>query len=235
MLYTYLSASKDDTNDELRTKYKKLCRTIHPDKADANNKEVSLNVFREVESAYEILSDPLKKLIYDNYGLDGLDYYQNFGEHFELAYQEADPTKRYKKIDQLVTFYKQQELNHKYIQYFTNQSMSATLNLVEFTTLKTLPDDILDVFSLSQYSIKTGAFIGKNGTFGKINFDLASNQTSINYSASSSVNKEKFNNLPYIGRLFRKMELESMNFIFSKNLWNSRSDSVEMVLKRKEL
>jgi curved DNA-binding protein CbpA len=86
MLYTYLSASKDDTNDELRTKYKKLCRTIHPDKADANNKEVSLNVFREVESAYEILSDPLKKLIYDNYGLDGLDYYQNFGEHFELAY-----------------------------------------------------------------------------------------------------------------------------------------------------
>lgn len=86
MLYSYLNASPEDSKDELRTKYKTLSRSIHPDKAPADKREQYLEVFREVESAYSVLSDPLKKYIYDNYAMEGIQYYESFGEYFELAF-----------------------------------------------------------------------------------------------------------------------------------------------------
>jgi DnaJ family protein A protein 2 len=47
--------------------YYKLAKTYHPDKnPEAGDK------FKEISSAFEILSDPEKKDIYDRYGLDGL-------------------------------------------------------------------------------------------------------------------------------------------------------------------
>ena len=70
MLYSYLDASPEDSKEDLRAKYKNLSRSIHPDKAPADKREQYLEVFREVESAYSVLSDPLKRYIYDNYSAE---------------------------------------------------------------------------------------------------------------------------------------------------------------------
>lgn len=234
MLYNYLNASPLDDTSTLRQKYKKLSRTIHPDKAPSDKKEEYLNVFREVEHAYGILSDPLKRYIYDNYGLEGLDMYDNFSEYFELAYQEVDSKLRTEKIDRAMKFLKVQEKNHEFVQLFPNQKVKMTLNMVEFTTLKTMPHDIYDVFSLSTYSLSTGAFIGKNGKIGKINYKLNNLSTQIDYSVSTGVNKQQLANVRYIGPWFNRLNLDSVNFQFNKNIWNSMNNSVEMSVKKKE-
>lgn len=57
--------------DRLRKAYRKLAMQWHPDK-NANNKDVATAKFQEISEAYDVLSDPKKKQVYDLYGEDGL-------------------------------------------------------------------------------------------------------------------------------------------------------------------
>lgn len=67
--YKILNISKTSSDEEIKKAYRKLALKYHPDK----NKEASAEEkFKEVAEAYEILSDPKKKDIYDKYGEDGL-------------------------------------------------------------------------------------------------------------------------------------------------------------------
>ncbi|MCJ1306978.1 hypothetical protein MMC25_000622 [Agyrium rufum] len=69
-LYDSLSISPTATQDEIKKGYRKAALKYHPDKnkdkPDAGEK------FKEVSQAYEILSDPEKRKVYDQYGLDFL-------------------------------------------------------------------------------------------------------------------------------------------------------------------
>ena len=49
--------------------YRRLARQYHPDK---NPDETMQEKFKEITFAYEILSDPDKREMYDNYGLDAV-------------------------------------------------------------------------------------------------------------------------------------------------------------------
>ena len=60
--YKTLGVSKDATADEIKKAFRKLARTHHP---DAGGDEAK---FKEINEAYEVLSDEKKRALYDQYG-----------------------------------------------------------------------------------------------------------------------------------------------------------------------
>ncbi len=68
--YEVLGINKNATDDEIKKAYRKLAKKYHPD-ANPNNKEEAEAKFKEVNEAYENLSDPQKRKMYDQFGHNG--------------------------------------------------------------------------------------------------------------------------------------------------------------------
>ena len=68
--YEVLGVSKSATDDELKRAFRKLAKQYHPD-ANPDNKEEAEKKFKEINEAYETLSDPQKRKMYDQFGPDG--------------------------------------------------------------------------------------------------------------------------------------------------------------------
>ena len=64
--YQALGLSKGATKEEIRKAYKKLVREHHPD-ANPNNPQ-SAERFKQVQEAYDVLSDEKKRELYDRFG-----------------------------------------------------------------------------------------------------------------------------------------------------------------------
>jgi len=64
--YNILGVSKDASQDEIKRAYRKLARKHHPD--TAKDKEHAEDKFKELNEAYEVLSDPEKRKKYDQLG-----------------------------------------------------------------------------------------------------------------------------------------------------------------------
>lgn len=69
--YTILGVDRNATEDELKKAYKKSAMKWHPDK-NPDNRENAERRFQELSEAYQVLSDPKKKQVYDSYGEDAL-------------------------------------------------------------------------------------------------------------------------------------------------------------------
>ncbi|OOQ84499.1 Mitochondrial protein import protein mas5 [Penicillium brasilianum] len=69
--YECLGVDPSATEAQLKSAYKKGALKFHPDK-NKNNPEAA-EKFKELSHAYEILSDPQKRQIYDQYGEEGLE------------------------------------------------------------------------------------------------------------------------------------------------------------------
>ncbi|MFA9374188.1 MAG: DnaJ C-terminal domain-containing protein [Poseidonibacter sp.] len=73
-LYETLEVSENASADEIKKAYRKLARKYHP---DVNKDPAAEEKFKEINAAYEVLSDQEKKLQYDQYG-DSMFGGQNF-------------------------------------------------------------------------------------------------------------------------------------------------------------
>jgi len=91
--YKILGVDRNASSDEIKRSYRKLAMQYHPDR-NPGNKEAE-EKFKEAAEAYEVLSDPEKRDIYNRFGHEGLsgtgyrgfsgfeDIFSSFGDIFE--------------------------------------------------------------------------------------------------------------------------------------------------------
>ncbi len=72
--YEVLGLSKGASEDEIKKAYRSLAKKYHP---DINKEPGAEEKFKEINEAYDTLSDPDKKARYDQFGFD--DPSQGFG------------------------------------------------------------------------------------------------------------------------------------------------------------
>lgn len=75
--YEILGVSRDASEQEIKKKYKRLAMKYHPDR-NQDNKD-ALARFKNIQEAYEVLSDAQQRSIYDQYGHAGLEGARNGG------------------------------------------------------------------------------------------------------------------------------------------------------------
>merc|ERR1719348_2094734 len=81
--YAMLNVSHDASMKQIKRSFRKLAMEYHPDK---NKTEGTQIVFQELSEAYSILSDPLKKIEYDQLFQDFFD----LAQAFEAAQSDGD-------------------------------------------------------------------------------------------------------------------------------------------------
>lgn len=91
--YDVLGVNRNATDDELKAVYRKLALKFHPDRNPGD--KAAEEKFKEASEAYEVLRDPQKRRIYDQFGHQGLegsgfrgfggfeDIFSSFGDIFE--------------------------------------------------------------------------------------------------------------------------------------------------------
>lgn len=78
--YEVLGVSKDASQNEIKSQYRKLALKFHPDR---NKSSDAVEHFKEILEAYAILSDKEKRTVYDKYGHAGVDGKYNTEDIFK--------------------------------------------------------------------------------------------------------------------------------------------------------
>ena len=93
--YEILGVPRNATQEEIKKAYRRLARKYHP---DFNKEPDAQEKFKEINEAYQVLSDPEKRKLYDQYGHaafsaqgGGQEYqeviFQNIGDLFEEVFK----------------------------------------------------------------------------------------------------------------------------------------------------
>jgi len=69
--YKILGVARSASEEEIKSAYRKLALTYHPDRSPGNSE--AEKKFKEASEAYEVLRDPEKRRLYDAYGHEGLE------------------------------------------------------------------------------------------------------------------------------------------------------------------
>ncbi|KAL7748847.1 hypothetical protein RI367_005760 [Sorochytrium milnesiophthora] len=110
--YAILNVPRDATEEQIKVAYRKLCLIYHPDRqADAENKEAAERRFHKINTAYEVLTNPTKRVAYDLYGPDAAELVADrqvgpvlkTPEQIKQEYEDKIRTDNLKKLRSLVT------------------------------------------------------------------------------------------------------------------------------------
>ena len=69
--YKILGIRRDANSDMIKKAYHKMARKYHPDK-NPENKEKMTEMFKNIKEAYEVLSDPERRRVYNAGGVEGI-------------------------------------------------------------------------------------------------------------------------------------------------------------------
>ncbi|XP_056647859.1 dnaJ homolog subfamily C member 11 [Diorhabda sublineata] len=95
--YSFLNIPREASKDDINTAYRRLSRMYHPDKhVDQDLKEKAEIMFNKTKKAYEVLSDPHKRAIYDSLGIKGLET-----EGWEIVQRTKSPAEIRAEYEQL--------------------------------------------------------------------------------------------------------------------------------------
>ncbi|CAL8340050.1 unnamed protein product [Lota lota] len=109
--YSLLNVRKEATQDELKASYRRLCMLYHPDKhRDPELKQQAEQLFNQVHQAYEVLSDPQSRAIYDIFGKKGLEV-----EGWEVVERKRTPAEIREEYERL-----QRDRDERRLQQRTN-------------------------------------------------------------------------------------------------------------------
>jgi molecular chaperone DnaJ len=97
--YEALGVARTDNEEEIRKAFRKKAMEFHPDR---NKSEGAEDKFKEINEAYQVLSDPKKRAQYDRFGragagsnggqdrpFDGFDVFGGFGDIFDSFFGDA--------------------------------------------------------------------------------------------------------------------------------------------------
>src|SRR5256714_3920168 len=85
--YNTLGVSRNASDADIKTAYRKLAMTYHPDRN--NGSKEAEEKFKSITEAYDVLRDPEKRALYDRYGEAGLR--RGGGGMPSLAFLQARP------------------------------------------------------------------------------------------------------------------------------------------------
>ncbi|XP_076237100.1 dnaJ homolog subfamily C member 11 [Calliopsis andreniformis] len=144
--YTFLNIPRDATTDEINNAYRRQSRLYHPDKhTDPVRKKEAEILFNRTKKAYEVLSDPHQRAIYDSVGIRGLET-----EGWEIVQRTKTPQEIREEYERLA-----REKEERMLQQHTNPKGSITVN-VNATDLFNEYDedyeDSRDIFSCFEVS-----------------------------------------------------------------------------------
>uniref|UniRef100_A0A8C5VBL7 DnaJ homolog subfamily C member 11 n=1 Tax=Microcebus murinus TaxID=30608 RepID=A0A8C5VBL7_MICMU len=109
--YSLLNVRREASCEELKAAYRRLCMLYHPDKhRDPELKSQAERLFNLVHQAYEVLSDPQTRAIYDIYGKRGLEM-----EGWEVVERRRTPAEIREEFERL-----QREREERRLQQRTN-------------------------------------------------------------------------------------------------------------------
>lgn len=109
--YSLLNVRREASSEELKASYRRLCMLCHPDKhRDPELKSQAERLFNLVHQAYEVLSDPQTRAIYDIYGKKGLEM-----EGWEVVERRRAPAEIREEFERL-----QREREERRLQQRTN-------------------------------------------------------------------------------------------------------------------
>lgn len=99
--YDILQVNKNASPEVIEKVYKLLAKKYHPDLQDLENKQQSEEILKKINEAYEVLSNPEKKAIYDktleNIYVPREEYYKLYNQNLTLK----------KELNDLKTYYDQ--------------------------------------------------------------------------------------------------------------------------------
>ncbi|XP_017466447.1 PREDICTED: dnaJ homolog subfamily C member 11 [Rhagoletis zephyria] len=118
--YTFLNLPRDATGEQISAAYRKLSRIYHPDKhMDVESKQKAGQLFNRTKRAYEVLSDPHKRAIYDCVGQKGLRT-----DGWELVHRTKTPAEIREEYERLA-----QAAEERKLQQRTNPRGNITINV----------------------------------------------------------------------------------------------------------